>query len=171
MFPESIKDTIDVVTVFLHNDWNYLTDECQWISEDRTDPEWSTSEYYSEYGGDYNILTWRGAICSLVMKFQAWMPDARLILCTPASGSISYGEENKIYPDRAYDGSQYEKSEAMREVARRLSIPLIDVNATCGINMLNRTSYLQDYIHPNVTSGQKMIAQSFIGGFYSINKL
>lgn len=171
MFPENIKDKIDVITVFLHNDWLKIEDECQWITNDETDPEWKESEYYNTYGGDYNIETWRGSICSLVMKFQAWMPNAKLILCTPASGSINYGEGNTIYPDRAYDGSQFEKSDIMRDLAKRLSIPLIDVNADCGINMLNRTLYLQDYIHPNSTDGQKMIAASFIAGFNKIVKL
>lgn len=171
MFPEEIKDNIDVVTVFLHNDYIKISDESEWIPDNKTDPEWGTSSYYSNYGGDYNIETWRGSILSLIMKFQAWMPNAKLILCTPASGSISYGEENKIYPDRAYDGSQFEKSEIMRDLAKRLSIPLIDVNANCGINMLNRTLYLQDYIHPNNTIGQKMIAEPFIGGFNRIFKL
>lgn len=171
MFPEGIKNNIDVVTIFLHNDYIKITDECEWVAGDKTDIEWGESSYYDTYGGDYNIETWRGSICSLIMKFQAWMPNTKLILCTPASGSISYGEENKIYPDRAYDGSQFEKSEIMRDLAKRLSIPLIDVNANCGINMLNRTSYLQDYIHPNATSGQKMIAEPFIGGFNRIFKL
>ena len=171
MFPETIKDRINVLTVFLHNDWLRISDECQWLQDDATDPEWTASEYYPQYGGDYNIETWRGSICSLVMKFQAWMPNARLILCTPASGSVSYGEDNRIYPERAYEGAQFEKSEIMRETAKRLSIPLIDVNATCGINMLNRTSYLQDYIHPNATAGQRAVAQSFIGGFHTIYKL
>lgn len=171
MFPESIKDDIDVVTIFLHNDFIKIADESEWVVGDKTDIEWGESSYYSTYGGDYNIETWRGSILSLIMKFQAWMPNAKLILCTPASGSISYGEENKIYPDRAYEGSQFEKSEIMRDVAKRLSIPLIDINAECGINMLNRTSYLQDYIHPNSANGQKMIAEPFIGGFNRIVKL
>ena len=85
MFPESIKDNVDVVTIMFHND---AADNANasFIEGSTVDLEWSQSDYYTDYGGDYNIETFRGAIASLIMKMQAWMPNAVLVLMSPISG-------------------------------------------------------------------------------------
>jgi hypothetical protein len=89
MFPESIKDEIDVVLIMAHNDGANAT-EPSFITGDTTDTEWAGSDYYAEYGGDYNLnSSFKGAIASTIMKMQAWMPNARLVLMAPISGQGS----------------------------------------------------------------------------------
>lgn len=170
-FPASIKDSIDVVVIMFHNDTantNEVNDAAlEFIKDDRTDEEWAVSSYYSKYNGDYNIKTLRGGIASTVMKFQAWMPNAILVLCTPMStnveSSIGSGTTTDIDTKK-----NYQLSRTVKEMANRLSIPLIDVFATDGINSLNRTPFVGDNIHPGTVLGQKRLAMTIIGGLKNI---
>lgn len=161
MYPDSIRHTIDAVFVMFHNDAVDGT-EFAWIEGDTTDPEWAASSYYATYGGDYNINTLEGGIASTIMKLQAWLPNAVIILGTPINGQ---GIEGKLRPDA--DGL-YKQVEHIKNVGLRFSIPVIDVYATCGINGLNRTNYITDSIHPYSVAGSKMVAKAVIGGFTTI---
>jgi hypothetical protein len=49
---------------------------------------------------------------------------------------------------------------ALKSVHELMSIPLIDVYGTCGINGLNRTRFITDTIHPYSVNGSKAIARS-----------
>lgn len=170
-FPASIKDNIDVVIIMFHNDTANTSEvndaELEFIDDDRTDEEWADSSYYSKYNGDYNIKTLRGGITSTIMKFQAWMPNAILVLCTPMStnveSSIGSGTTTDIDTKK-----NYQLSRTVKEMANRLSIPLIDVFATDGINSLNRTPFVSDNIHPGTVLGQKRLAMTIIGGLKNI---
>ena len=161
MYPAAIKDSVDVVFVMGHND-PADGNEFSWVEGDTTDPEWAESEQYATYGGDYNISTLEGGIASTIMKLQAWMPNAVIILGTPINGQGSTG---KLRPDA---NGLYKQVEHVKNVGLRFSIPVIDVYATCGINGLNRTVYITDTIHPYSVAGSKMIARAIIGGFKTI---
>ncbi len=161
MYPASIKDTVDVVFVMCHND-SVDGKEFVWVKGDTTDPEWALSEQYATYGGDYNISTLEGGIASTIMKLQAWMPNAVIILGTPINGQ---GTTGQLRPDA---NGLYKQVEHVKNVGLRFSIPVIDVYATCGINGLNRTEYITDTIHPYSVAGSKMIARAIIGGFKTI---
>lgn len=168
MFPESIKDTIDVVLVMYHNDAGQdSTTEATFVPNDTTDAEWATSgaSYYGAYGGDYNIRTIKGAIASMIMKMQLWMPNAVIVLMTPISGV--YNASNVVGTNLDY-GSMNILAEAVRDMHKKLSIPMIDVYATTGINVLNRNKFISDTIHPRKEAGSKMIARAVIGGLNSI---
>lgn len=161
MYPASIKDSIDVVFVMFHND-SVDGNEFAWVEGDTTDPEWAASSYYSTYGGDYNISTLEGGIVSTIMKLQAWMPNAVIILGTPINGQ---GTTGQLRPDA---NGLYKQVQHVKNVGLRFSIPVIDVYATCGINGLNRTEYITDGIHPYSVAGSKMVARAIIGGFKTI---
>lgn len=165
MYPESIKDTIDAVFVQFHNDGVDGT-ELQWVEGDTIDPEWATSEYYASYGGDYNITTLQGGIASAIMKLQAWMPQAIIILGTPISGRANGSNASELNP--ALSTTLYGQCSHVKNVASQLSIPVIDVYGTCGINGLNRTKYITDTIHPYSVAGSKMIARAVIAGMKNI---
>ena len=162
MFPQSIKDTIDVVFIMFHNDSDKNT-TLEWCEGDTTDTEWANSSYYATYGGDYNINTLKGGLASTIMKLQAWMPQAILVVGTPISG---HGETGKLKPQ--LPSALYWQCDYVKEVAAQFSIPCIDVFATCGINGLNRTKYITDTIHPYSVDGSKMIARAVIGGLKGI---
>lgn len=161
MYPAAIKDTIDAVYVMCHND-AVDGNEFSWVEGDTTDPEWAASEQYATYGGDYNISTLEGGIASTIMKLQAWMPNAVIILGTPINGQ---GTTGQLRPDA---NGLYKQVQHVKNVGLRFSIPVIDVYATCGINGLNRTDYITDNIHPYSVAGSKMVARAIIGGFKTI---
>ena len=161
MYPESIKNSIDAVFVMFHND-SVDGNEFSWVEGDTTDPEWAASSYYATYGGDYNISTLEGGIASTIMKLQAWLPNAVIILGTPINGQ---GTTGQLRPDA---NGLYKQVQHVKNVGLRFSIPVIDVYATCGINGLNRTEYITDGIHPYSVVGSKMIARAIIGGFKTI---
>lgn len=164
MYPESIKDTIDVVLVMAHNDMGFdAATEIQFVEGDRTDAEWASSSYYQTYGGDYNINTVKGGIASTIMKLQAWMPNAVIVLMTPISGRGEEGELNLELTSK-----MTEIADAVKDVHNLMSIPCIDVYGTCGINGLNRTRYITDTIHPYSEDGSKMVARAVIGGMKGI---
>jgi len=161
MYPASIKDSIDAVFVMFHND-SVDGNEFAWVEGDTTDPEWAASEQYATYGGDYNISTLEGGIASTIMKLQAWLPNAVIILGTPINGQ---GTTGQLRPDA---NGLYKQVQHVKNVGLRFSIPVIDVYATCGINGLNRTEYITDNIHPYSVAGSKMVARAVIGGFKTI---
>lgn len=164
MFPSQIKDEIDVVVVMAHNDSD---DEVavNFVENDVTDTEWANSDVYSEINGDYNISSsFRGALCSTIMKLQLWMPNAVIVIATGISGRGDVAGE--ILPE-INQTSPIAKAEAVREVGKLASVPVVDTFATDGINGWNRPSYISDSIHPN-SSGNNMLARAVIGGMKSI---
>lgn len=163
MFPESIKDNIHAVVAMFHNDANSTFSDFSWIENNATDAEWAAdSTYYT--GGDYNITNTKGAIASMVMKLQKWMPNAVIILATPISGRGTTGQLN---PDLK-DETMQALADAVIDMGRVMAIPVIDVFATCGINGQNRTTFISDSIHPYTLAGNKAVARAITGGIINI---
>ena len=98
------------------------------------------------------------------MKLQAHMPNARIIIATPLSGRGVTGE---LLPETPIT-DEYTKSILIRKIASIFSIPIIDVNAECGINGLNRTTFITDGVHPYNLNGGKAVAMAFVGGLRKI---
>lgn len=171
MFPESIKDTIDVVLVMFHNDFHQDMDtECAWVEGSNYDKEWKASEYYKDYGGDYNIETVRGGIASTYMKLQAWMPQALIVLMSPISGVYVNGNDGVKDLENPESAKMKKLAETVKDIAFRLSVPFIDVYGTDCINSLNKKlrNYITDGIHPYSDAGCKVIARAIISGLQSI---
>lgn len=95
------------------------------------------------------------------------MPNAILVLCTPMSTNVesSIGNGTTVELDTK---KNYHLAQTVKEMAGRLSIPLIDVFATDGINSLNRTPFVGDSIHPGTVLGQQRLAMTIIGGLKNI---
>ena len=171
MFPESIKDTIDVVLVMFHNDFHQDMDtECAWVEGSNYDKEWKASEYYKDYGGDYNIETVRGGIALTYMKLQAWMPQALIVLMSPISGVYVNGNDGVKDLENPESAKMKKLAETVKDIAFRLSVPFIDVYGTDCINSLNKKlrNYITDGIHPYSDAGCKVIARAIISGLQSI---
>lgn len=164
-FPVSIKDSIDVVLVMCHND-NYDETSWQFVENDTTDTEWaaSGSEYYGKINGDYNLATLRGGILSTLMKLQLWMPNAIIVLTTGVSGHGTTGELST----NINSSGLLKIAQAVRDMGKLASIPVIDTFAADGINGWNRTKYIADTIHPYTAAGGKMLARAVIGGLKTI---
>lgn len=171
MFPASIKDTIDVVLVMFHNDFHQdMVTECSWVENSTYDSEWAGSEYYENYGGDYNIETVRGGIASTYMKLQAWMPQALIVLMSPISGVYVNGNDDVMDLENPESAKMKKLSETVKDIAFRLSVPFIDVYGTDCINSLNKKlrNYVTDGIHPYSNAGCNVIARAIISGLHSI---
>lgn len=171
MFNESFKDSVDVVLIMFHNDFHQDMDtECQWVENSISDAEWAASEYYSTYNGDYNLTTVKGGIASTIMKLQAWMPQALLVLMTPISGVYINGNEDVKELENDESAKMKKLAETVKDIAFRMSIPCIDVYGTDCINVLNHKSrnYITDGIHPYSDEGCKQIARAIISGLKNI---
>lgn len=163
MFPASIKDTIDLIFVMGGTNDTVDNTDAAFVSNDTTDPEWAASTYYTTYGGDYNIGTFKGGIASTIMKLNAWMPQALIVVGTPLSG---YGPIGQI--STSVNLPEYNKSKDILEMAKRCSCPCIDVFATDGIMPFNRNLYITDNVHPYNAAGQKMLARAVIAGLKNV---
>ena len=151
--------------VFIMGGTNDDLDETplKFIEGDITDPEWAASDHYATYGGDYNIKTLRGGMASTVMKFQAWMPQAVVVIGTNLSGKGTAGKVST-----SLDVSEYDKAVIEREMASRMSCPCIDVYSTCGVNPWNSPEYLSDGVHPYLDDGKMMLGRAVAGGLNGI---
>lgn len=169
MIPESIKDSIDLVFVMGGTNDTLSDAELTWVANDETDPEWAASDEYDDYGGDYNINTLIGGVASTIMKFQAWLPNALIVLGTPFGGQTNEQNHDGTGERRpGYTPDEYEKAKIIKEVAYRFGIPCIDVYATCGVNTLNSPLYITDGTHPYNDAGQKMLARAITSGLNEI---
>lgn len=163
MYPQNIKDSIDLIFVMGGTNDSVDNVDAQFVPNDTTDPEWALSSYYSTYGGDYNIGTFKGGIASTIMKLNAWMPQALIVVGTPLSG---YGPTGQI--STSVDLPEYAKSKDVLEMASRCSCPCVDVFATDGIMPFNRNLYITDQVHPYNADGQKMLARAVIAGLRNV---
>lgn len=172
-FPETIKDTIDVVFVMGGtNDFaNYFKPSDvpfkvidgvenglpEWSSSNTYDAEWASAEENVE-GGDFDVQTYSGAVCSLILKMQRWMPKAKLVLMTPPIHHVSYyvkdggGEIVRVADQKgtnANGATKYDMAIAVKRLANYMGVPCIDLYGECGINTFNAHLWLSDGIHVN----------------------
>lgn len=164
MFPASIKDNIDMVFIMGGTNDSVSNAELSWVSGSTVDPEWAASSYYATYGGDYNIDTLPGGVASTIMKFQAWMPNALIVIGTPCNGKTQ--SSGSIRPDFTPD--EYSKAARVKEIAGMFGCPVIDVYSTCSINVLNSSTYISDGTHPSTPNALKRLSKAVIGGLNGI---
>ena len=99
----------------------------------------------------------------MIKKIQTRCPNARLITMTPVGGRTEDAATNQDKQFYVRDLCMTDFANAVKEVSAYYGIPCIDVNANCGINTLNHTTYVADVIHPNEAGG-KLIANEVING-------
>ena len=164
MFPEAIKDNINLVFVMGGTNGAYDDSSLEWVANDTTDPEWAASDEYATYGGDYNISTFNGGVASTIMKMQAWLPNAIIVLGTPLNGQTN--DAGHIKPDAIPD--EYQKSKLIEEIGKMFGCPVVDVFGSCGINVLNSPTYITDGTHPYNKSGVMMLGRTVASGLTTI---
>ena len=166
MIPDSIKNTIDFVFIMGGtNDIGTFSDRIKWTTpnfnaQNVTDTDWLNASEYN--GGDYDVNTFSGAICSAIMKMQIRCPNAIIVIGTPLAKWVdknAYSKNGVTMEDVA---------DIMIKTARYMSIPYIDVNGTCGINGFNYTKYITDGTHPYCDAGYRMLARTINGGLKNI---
>lgn len=163
MFPESIKDGIDMVFVMGGTNDSPNDTVPEWVESSEIDKEWAASEYYATFGGDYNINTIQGGVASTIMKMQAWMPNAVIVVGTPINGKTLQAGTNR--PGEI--PNEYHKAKQVKDVANMFGCPVIDMFASCKINVLNSAQYIYDGVHPN-DKGCKLIGEAVACGLIGV---
>ena len=115
------------------------------------------------YTSGYDKTTFKGSIAHLIQQLQNNAPSAKIIFGTPLNGRGKDGEVayTEFLNSLGLATSDYAK--AMREVCSVFGVPCVDVFSECGINGLNRLTYISDTVHPNV-AGQQRIGACIANG-------
>ena len=163
MYPESIKNDIDMVFVMGGTNDKPNENNPTWVENSDVDSEWKSSSYYATYGGDFDISTIQGGVASTIMKLQAWMPNAIIVIGTPINGRTD--NTGHIAPSKLPD--EFVKGQQIKNAANIYGCPVIDMFASCKINVLNSNLYIEDGVHPN-QSGCKLIGLAVTGGLIGI---
>ena len=172
MIPDAIKSTIDAVIIMGGtNDIDNVEEQTgtgtiewtvpTWSPENDTDTDWVNATEYN--GGDYDVSAFTGAIASTIMKLQARCPNAKIIIASP----LSRWNTTNHTPYAKNNVSMQDMVEIERKTADYMSVPFININALCGINGWNYSTYITDGVHPN-TAGGKKLASAMLSGFESI---
>ena len=144
----TIPTDSDVILIFAgHNDWSYASIS---MGNLKTDALSESTSFKSAYA-------------LMLKKIQARCPNAKLITMTPVGGRTEDAATNQDKQFYVRDLCMTDFANAVKEVSAYYGIPCIDVNANCGINTLNHTTYVADVIHPNEAGG-KLIANEVING-------
>ena len=144
----TIPTDSDVILIFAgHNDWSYAAIN---MGNLKTDALSESTSFKSAYA-------------LMIKKIQARCPNAKLITMTPVGGRTEDAATNQDKQFYVRDLCMTDFALAVKEVSGYYGIPCIDVNANCGINTLNHTTYIADLIHPN-DAGGKLIANEVING-------
>lgn len=115
-------------------------------SENTTDSDWANSAYYTDWNGDYDINTLKGAIASAIMKLQTKAPNAKIMACNWCNSRGTTGTNGTDTADKTDNNKVLN---AISEVFSNYGIEIIDLFATSGINPMNRKEYTADGIHLN----------------------
>ena len=144
----TIPTDSDVILIFAgHNDWSYASIS---MGNLKTDALSESTSFKSAYA-------------LMLKKIQAKCPNAKIITMTPVGGRTEDAATNQDKQFYVRDLCMTDFANAVKEVSAYYGIPCIDVNANCGINTLNHTTYIADLIHPNEVGG-KLIANEVING-------
>ena len=99
--------------------------------------------------------TFKGSYSYIIETLLAWKPTLKIFLLPSIYGSGIYGSNSTTHLTwRDY-------AQATRDVADFYNLKCIDISKECGINFINRTTYLKDTVHPNLKGGLR-IAQVVI---------
>lgn len=115
--------------------------------------------------------TFRGRINIALDTLKKMFPTKQIVLLTPIHRAQAYFGETNIQPDEEYQNQcgEYISSyvESVKEAGNIWSVPVIDLNASCGLFPLidQHTQYFNDKttdrLHPNDAGHQRMARTLF----------
>ena len=192
MFPPMIKDNIDAVIIMggtndlggdiVEGDTAFILD----TEKEPLDIAWKNSPYYKDWNGDFDTSKLSGAICSTILKFQLWMPNAVIIIASMIGGasynnftnSLPNGSNGIVLPQSPVNKlTQWDYAKIMEKVSSYMNTPYIDVWRNSGISIFNRKWMIKDGVHPypitdaagkKHNDGDRALAKAIIGGLYGI---
>lgn len=127
--------------------------------------------------GSY-VGTFYGGLNLMVKNLLTKFPTKRIVFMTPTPGKLTDGTffVNKKGNDNGLVNSNGDTlryfADAIINIAKKYSIPCIDLNAMVGWNEFNISTYVQretsGYIHPNANGGKRM--SEIINGYLPLLK-
>ena len=160
---------------YVYGNWLFDSD----ITDTTRDIEWTESDLYATYGGDFNRETVAGAIESTIMKLQAKCPNALIIFATPVKTNVGSQWQNNTNSGQKYLNGEYYKidnevqlcfetdyQKIIKDICVEWGVPVIDIYGESCINHANYIigNFQGSGVHPNA-NGKKMIGRAFISGF------
>lgn len=158
MFPEGIKDMIDVIYIMGGtNDFSGVEEiesgrtdgslRPLWSVDNQTDTDWINAEGYYN-GGDYDVTNTWGGMASCLMKMQIWMPQAKVIVLVPITRKgINYNN-----PTNDLGATYQDLSNSIKSVADWCNVEVVDMMC-CGITQWNADDTIPDGVHPQQGMG------------------
>ncbi len=127
--------------------------------KDVTDQAWKDSPYYADWNGDFDRRGILGGFCSTIFKLQQWMPQAKIILCSPIGGgsyvtcdnAVENGVKTSVLPTSGRESMTLEKiARIMEDAAWRMNVPYFNIYRDTSISMFNRNMMIADGVHPYI---------------------
>jgi hypothetical protein len=115
-----------------------------------------------------NTDEFNGALNVMCQRLMTRLPTARICLMTPTYGLLTDWQSRGNWQSGVINGvglSIPDYAVAVRDAARRWGLPMIDVSADEGVNVVNVNLYRKDdggRLHPNIAGGDR-IAEVLIG--------
>lgn len=170
-------DEVDAIMVFIGtNDFNAGVPVGEWFDE-LTDTVTAAVHGEKEvYSRKRRIPvmssdTFKGRINIGINKLKTLFPDKQIVLLTPLHRAYAKFSDRNIQPDESWQnvcGEYFDRYvEAVKEAGSVWGVPVIDLNAACGINPMVEAQlpYMHrkntDRLHPS-TSGQERMARTLM---------
>lgn len=175
MFPEGIKDMIDVIYIMGGtNDFNGVEEiesggtngslRPLWSVDNQTDTDWINAEGYYN-GGDYDVTNTWGGMASCLMKMQIWMPQAKVIVLVPITRKgINYNN-----PTNDSGVTYQDLSNAIKSVSDWCNVEVVDMMC-CGITQWNADETIPDRVHPQKGMGWSRMASYLTSKMNAISR-
>ena len=143
-----------------------------WVAGSKEDVDWANDTTYYN-GGDFKINTFKGAVCSAIMKIQAWCPNAVIVVASPLSGRGLKSGENMTSEVVINSKTTRDFRNYLEECSIYMSKDFVDIFSTTGINQFNRKDYISDTVHPyqigSENKGNEALARAVINGLKKIS--
>ncbi|MCM1522402.1 MAG: SGNH/GDSL hydrolase family protein [Muribaculaceae bacterium] len=174
---ELTGDSIDAVIVFLGtNDFNKGLPIGDWYEETDTLVMAAKGEMKSLQPRRHRSLvmtdsTYRGRINIGLSTLKSMFPTKQIVLLTPIHRGLADFNDKNVQPSEDYANSCGEFVDAyinsVKEAGNVWSVPVIDLNAVCGLNPMveEQISYFydqeKDRLHP-ASNGQERMARTIL---------
>ena len=105
-------------------------------------------------GNLYDTTTVCGALRTIIEWVYTNFPEKLFLVCNMIPNYYS-GRENDNYKNSS-GKSIKDYSDAIENVCEEYSVPVVDFYRNVGFNLANKTTYLQDGVHPTEFGARKM---------------
>lgn len=168
-------DSVDAIIVFLGtNDFNKGLPIGEWYEEKDElvmaaigEPKQLQTRRHREFV--MTDSTYRGRINIGIAKLKSTYPDKQIVLLTPIHRALADFNDKNVQPDENYANIRGEYVDAyinsVKEAGNLWSLPVIDLNAVCGLNPMveEQVNYFydpeKDRLHP-ASNGQERMART-----------